>query len=97
MICADKGAQGPTLNARIKSLADSGQIPPTLADVAHGLRGLRNVGAHADLGELSPREIPIVEGLLTALIEYLYTAPSLVAEAQTRLNELTTKSSAAPS
>lgn len=91
LICLDKSASGDTLNERIKSLSDNNQIPPTLTDVAHGLRSLRNVGAHADLGELSSKEIPILEGLLTALIEYLYTAPSLVAEAQARLDAVKRK------
>jgi len=88
MICEDKRAEGRTLQQKLDDLAKRGDIPTTLLDVAHGIRGLRNVGAHATLGELSPSEVPLLDGLLSALLEYLYRAPALVAEAQLRLDEL---------
>lgn len=88
MVCEDKNAQGKTLYEKLNDLANRGDIPTTLSDVAHGIRGLRNIGAHATLGELSSSEIPLLDGLLFALLEYLYRAPNLVAEAKSRLDEL---------
>lgn len=91
MVCQDRLAKGKSLSDQIKDMADRGDIPPTLAEVAHGIRNLRNVGAHADIGDLTPAEAPVLEGLLTALLEYLYSAPLLVQEAKQKLDALKSK------
>ncbi len=93
MVCLDKQATGNTLAARLNCLAQQGDIPPQLADIAHQLRQLRNIGAHADLGELTPSEIPVLAGLCRAILEYVYTAPQLLEEAEQRLQKLRQKSS----
>lgn len=58
--------------------------------MAHGLRILRNVGAHADLGD-SPAEIPVLDALCSAVLEYVYSAPLLIDSVEKRLVKLTGK------
>ena len=59
IICQDRKAQGESLHDKLQDLASRGEIPAELVEMAHGLRQLRNVGAHADLGELNESEITI--------------------------------------
>ncbi len=91
MICEDRKATGKDLNEKISNLATKNEIPGNLANVAHGLRRLRNIGAHASLGELTPQEIPILDNLCRAILEYVYVAPSLAAQAEQRFNSLKRK------
>ncbi len=51
LVCEDRQASGDTLDQRLRHLAENGEIPAKLVDVATGLRKLRNIGAHADLSE----------------------------------------------
>jgi hypothetical protein len=88
MVCLDKQATGATLYDRLNSLAEKVDIPPRLADMAHQLRQLRNIGAHADLGELTPAEVPVLESLCRAILEYVYTAPHLIEKVERRLQKL---------
>jgi len=89
LVCEDRGAEGRTLQKRLADLASKGEIPPKLADVAHGLRQLRNVGAHATLGELTPSEAPILQELTLAILAYVYSAPLLAKKAVERYERLT--------
>lgn len=91
MVCADRSATGRFLSHKLADLAKKGEIPAKLVDVATSLAALRNVGAHFDLGELTPQEVPIVEDLCKALLDYVYTAPFLAQKAQDALNKLKTK------
>lgn len=86
--CIDKNAEGESLFDKIKYLADEGIIPAPLKDLAHNLRMLRNIGAHADLGELTPKEVPVLESLCKAILEYVYTAPALIEAAKERVEQL---------
>lgn len=87
-VCEDKEAEGGTLNERLNNLAERDIIPRPLAEMAHRLRGLRNIGGHANLGELTAEEVPILNDLCRAVIEYVYSGPQLLARAQRRLDAL---------
>ena len=87
-VCADRKAIGDTLDQRLKYLADSGEIPTKLVNVAAGLRKLRNIGAHGDLGELTPADLPVLDELTRAILEYVYSAPLLAREAEERFARL---------
>jgi len=52
---------------------------------------LRNIGAHADLGNLTKDEIPILSDLCKAILEYVYTAPALTDQVRRRLARLKRK------
>jgi len=87
-VCIDRKADGDTLAKRLQNLSVRNEIPERLAEVAKGLRQLRNVGAHADLGELTDAEVPVLDNLTRAILEYVYTAPLLVSEAEECLRRL---------
>ncbi|MGH0032847.1 MAG: DUF4145 domain-containing protein [Myxococcota bacterium] len=87
-ICADRGAKGKSLDYRLRDLAKRGEIPDRLVSVARRLRQLRNVGAHADRGELTSAELPLMDDLCRALLEYVYGAPLLVKKAEKSLERL---------
>jgi len=88
IVCRDRNATGDTLAKKLADLSARNEIPERLAEVAKGLRQLRNVGAHADLGELSDAEVPVLDNLTRAILEYVYTAPLLVSDAEECLNRL---------
>lgn len=82
MVTTDRGATGRYLNDRLKDLASRGEIPAKLVEVAESIKQFRNVGAHATLGDLSPVEAAILEDLCRGLLEYVYSAPYWVAQAE---------------
>lgn len=88
LVCVDRKASGNDLNSKLADLAQKGEMPSKLVGVAKGLRQLGNVGAHATLGELTPEEIPVLDDLCRAILEYVYSAPSLAQCAEERLNRL---------
>jgi hypothetical protein len=85
-VCEDRQAQGESLSARLQDLAARGEIPKHLADMAHQIRLLRNVGAHANLGELTDEDVPILDDLIRAVLEYVYSAPVLATQLIRRMN-----------
>lgn len=88
LVCNDRGAEKGDLSARLKELSARNEVPERLVQVAKKLQELRHVGAHAWVGELSPAEVPILDSLCRAILEYVYSAPHLVKQAEERLNQL---------
>src|SRR5262249_50952308 len=88
MVCEDREADGKSLYDRLADLAARHEIPDKLVGVARNLRNLGNVGAHASLGALTPAEVPILDDLCRSLLEYVYSAPYLVQQAENRLKTL---------
>lgn len=89
LVCADRGAKGKNLSDKLSNLAERGEIPTKLVDVVKSLRRLRNVAAHATLGELAESDVPLVDDLGKAILEYVYSAPFLAKQAEDRLAQLT--------
>ncbi|MEI6532307.1 MAG: DUF4145 domain-containing protein [Candidatus Roizmanbacteria bacterium] len=85
MVCQDRKAIGDSLNDQLKDLAMKNEILDKLVGVAISLKNLRNIGAHAKLGDLTILEIPILDDLSHALLEYVYSAPYLVQKAENKL------------
>jgi hypothetical protein len=88
MVCVDRNARATDLNSRLEDLAAKGEIASKLVGVVNGLRNLRNVGAHAFLGDLTADEGPILTNLVKAVLEYVYSAPHLAQVAQEKFNSL---------
>jgi len=88
LVCEDRRASGKDLFNKLRDLADKGEIPSKLVAVADKLRIFRNVGAHAALGELTEKEVPILESLTCAILEYVYSAPFLAEQAKNALDHL---------
>lgn len=84
VVCEDRKVKGDNLYDKLKALAEKGEIPNNLVGVAHGLRMLRNIGAHEPLEGLSSDEIPILDDLSKAILEYIYIAPTLAKQAEER-------------
>lgn len=51
-------------------------------------RDFGNIGAHAGSGELTEKEIPIVNALCNAILEYVYSAPYLATLAENKLQTI---------
>lgn len=77
-VCRDRNASGTTLYKQIADLGKKNEIPERIVKLAHGLRKLRNAGAHAAVGSLKANEVTVLERLARAVLEYVYTAPHLV-------------------
>lgn len=89
MMCKDKNAEGHNLAAKLKFLSDQNLIPSLLSDIGHKLRNFGNWGAHDDDEIiLTNDEVPIVESLTKALLEYVYSAPYLAMIANNKMSEL---------
>ena len=69
-------------------LSRKGEIPEKLVKVADNLRHLRNVGAHADLGELTQSDEPMLSSSFNAILEYVYSAPYFAQKAEDQLKKL---------
>ena len=91
LVCLDRSATSGTLASMLKELANKKEIPDKLVKVASGLKDFGNIGAHAGSGELTEQEIPIVNALCIAILEYVYSAPHLATIVETKLNAIKTK------
>jgi Domain of unknown function (DUF4145) len=94
VVCENRKVKGENLYDKLKALAEKGEIPNNLVGVAHGLRTLRNIGAHEPLEGLSSDEIPILDDLSRAILEYIYIAPTLARQAEERSKQLKEKKAA---
>jgi len=86
-VCNEEGATGKDLFAKLDDLAHMGRIPTTLAEAAHQLRKLGNLGAHDSEVDVEPADVPVIADLAEALLEYLYRAPAQLAAVQAGLAE----------
>lgn len=87
-VCQHEQARGSTLSERLNHLVASERIPSTLAEMAHQLRHLRNMGAHLTEEEILPEYVPIIIDFVEAILEYLYVAPAKIRAVQERLGKL---------
>lgn len=85
VVCIQEQSKGDTLFKRIEHLAVEREFPEHLTTAAHGLRKLRNFGAHGDLGQLSESDAPLLQSLCSAILMHLYTVPALAKDAEERL------------
>jgi hypothetical protein len=76
----DRNAKPGSLVQRLKELAHRGEIPPILADVSDTLRILGNIGAHASETNIQPWQVHSIDEFFRAIVEYVYVAPSKLAE-----------------
>ncbi len=86
-VCRHEKAVGNTLADKLTTLANSGRIPQTLAQMAQQLRLIRNLAAHVAEDEVTEQDVPIIIDFLEAILEYLYYAPSKIAALQARLKK----------
>ncbi len=94
MVCLDRNAKGNSLASMLNDLSINNILPNELVEVAKYLKNFGNIGAHASHGELTDKEIPIVENLAFAILEYVYSAPKLVSDAIISMNKIKGKNAA---
>jgi hypothetical protein len=94
LVCQNRGAKGRSLHDQLQDLGAKNEIPARLVTIAFGLKNLGNIGAHAGLGDLSPREVSLMDSLFDAILEHVYGAPHLIEVVERRIRELKTGRSA---
>ena len=87
-VCQHEQAKGSSLSERLNHLVTSERIPKTLAEMAHHLRQLRDIGAHLTEEEILPEDVPVIMDFVEAILEYLYVAPAKIRAVQDRLGRL---------
>jgi Domain of unknown function (DUF4145) len=94
-VCDNLGAKPDRFLAnRLSELHTAGTIPSGVFDLAGGIKSLRIIAAHADAGELTPQETPMLERATRLFLEHIYTAPHLAEKAKQRADELRAKEAA---
>lgn len=89
-ICNDKGTTGKTLSVNIKELVLKGILPERLAEMMDSSRIIGNLGAHAVSAEVTDDDAQILIDFCSAILEYVYVAPTKIACIQKRLDSLKT-------
>lgn len=78
-VCLYEKATGGTLSAKLNNLAESGRISKTIAEMAHQIRQIRNLGAHGLEGKVTEDDVPIILDFLEVFLMYLYVVPAKIA------------------
>lgn len=88
-ICQHEKADGKRLIDKLDSLISKKNLPQQLGIMAHQIRQIRNLGAHADENddEVTEADTPVMLDFLEAILEYLYIAPAKIAGVQARLKK----------
>ena len=86
-ICTYEKAVGKDLFQRIENLVSSEHIPKTLAEMAHQLRQIRNLGAHDAEDDVTEEDVKIILDFMEAILEYLYIAPAKIEVMKKRLSK----------
>lgn len=81
-VCKQENATGRTFSDKLNNLTSSDRMPKTLADMAHQVRQIRNLGAHNTEDEVTEEDVPIILDFLEAILEYLCVAPAKIAAVQ---------------
>lgn len=84
-VCKDQGATGKDLFHKLDDLVKRELIPRPLAELAHQLREYGKLGAHDEAIDVTEDEVPAMEDLAEAILEYLYRAPATLAAVKTSL------------
>ncbi|MBS7806566.1 DUF4145 domain-containing protein [Variovorax sp. PCZ-1] len=79
-LCDDRGVAPGSLHARLKTLADNGEIPPVLVEVTDVLRTLGNSGAHNTGQKVTVPLTWQMDKFFRTLVEYVYVAPKKLKE-----------------
>jgi predicted RNA-binding Zn-ribbon protein involved in translation (DUF1610 family) len=84
-VANEKKAKGKDLFEKLDDLVSRDLIPAPLARAAHQLRRLGNLGAHDEEIELEEEDVPAIESLADAILEYLYRAPAKISAVEKSL------------
>lgn len=85
-VCDDRGAQGRSLDAKLRYLADHQKLSGLVGDVARQLRLVGNIGAHACDHEIARDDVPTLLELTEGVIDYVYRIPAKLNALKARLD-----------
>ena len=84
-IAEDRGAKKGNLQKRLEDLSEKGEMPPVLSDASDVLRTLGNIGAHGITESVHPLQAVAIDDFFRVIVEYVYVAPSKLAEFKERM------------
>lgn len=84
-LCEDRGVRKGALQTRLRTLTESREIPPVLAEASEVLRLLGNVGAHRSDESVHPLLATAIDDFFRAIVEYVYVAPSKLEDFKSRM------------
>lgn len=84
-VCADQGASGKDLFAKLQDLSAKGVFPGYFIQISDLLRKVGNMGAHAAEEELSVWDAEIIDDFFRSIVDYVYVAPARIKRMEDRL------------
>src|SRR3954470_10591015 len=75
----DQDAEGRDLFHKAQDLVDKGQLPPNIAVAVSHLRDIGKYGAHDEEIEVAKEDVPLIENLADAVLEFVYRSPAAIA------------------
>jgi len=78
VVCTHEKATGKKLWDKLNNLAESGRISKPIADMAHQIRQIRNLGAHGLEDKVTEEDVPIILEFLEVFLLYLYVIPEKI-------------------
>ena len=86
-ICKDRNAKGKNLNEKLDYLSSIQDIPGSLAKMAHSIRALRNIGAHASDDNITESDVPVLIQFTESILDYVYRAPARLEAVKRRIQK----------
>ncbi|HZL09111.1 MAG TPA: DUF4145 domain-containing protein [Prolixibacteraceae bacterium] len=86
MICNDNGANGRTLNDKLKDLKNKGLLPGTNEELVKIIREVGNLGSHASGHELDIWDVELLDEFFKTVIDYIYVVPMKMKRLNQRLS-----------
>jgi hypothetical protein len=74
----DQGAEGRDLFHKAEDLVKKGQLPPNIAVAVSHLRDIGKYGAHDEEIEVAKDDVPLIENLADAVLEFVYRSPAAI-------------------
>lgn len=85
-IAIDRELRGHSLAKALPILLKRGELPPLLAEAAELIRTFGNAAAHEPVAVINGLHVELIEKFLALLVEYMYTAPSILQELKHHLD-----------
>ncbi|GIP33620.1 DUF4145 domain-containing protein [Paenibacillus sp. J2TS4] len=88
-MCKHKNAKGKDLFTKLKDLQSENILPPIMEGISYILRKEGNSAAHADDTEFSSETVKLMIEFTEVILDYVYSLPEKIEQAQLRLNKET--------
>ena len=87
-LCKDRMAKGKTLDGMLRNLAEKGEMPKSLLEMALNLKDFRNLGAHATKLKLSHEDADLLLQICEVILEYVYESSQMLEAVRKRIAEV---------